>query len=986
MPDTISYIDTTWRTGHVITEASMKNINDALVATTQELNNAIQGQVTQNREHDTLSRRIDGMVKYFFDPNNINDDELQYTRFYASGDQNREETQNPIIVPTLDEYLTFTENFKKNFAEPYSKNKAYSAKQYIEYDANIYKVIAPIAAETSAADNATAWNIIASLNPSPIEKINILQEFGSLIEEFSDLKSAFSTDLKGYYQVSCTVSWNQGGIYSQDGRTTSLATRIRTSNIRGTCDCLAIYAPQLKVVGVYAYNNARTTEQYLGMLTPVISTDQNGLYMVPMTKGMVCIVVIANPDDSNIDPESGNAVSIWQCYMPRETNSLLSGGASAEQKIIGRMYPWVLGGIVSSSGVNGSSDYTIRTDCYIPVTPGRKLKFTGNSTETTSAFVYFYSAETADEYMYRKILTEGDVSVPPGAAYMRFTYGNTSASGIKVTNGMENVMTFSMSVYDDTFSEYLKRIGFISFNVKKGFWQTNGTISTNTTAICSSTLLELPIGQTVKAVISDPHWVYTIKQSDTTTGLQFTERAVAYSEFEVTHKYTAIMLYKKDDNGEYIDLSTEDFDGNIMFFVNDYSTKKETFVHDIPENIGVLNTINRSYQMAKLSYAPVANIPTQVNSSAYPHYVPEGTQISGVMYSSVRDQALYVPQCVSIQTYMTALLNENSYIYTKTEPEPHYNGLTYYGAVCSSMVGWCYGIDDAILTTISFSTYPGMEVIENQSPYGLKLGDMLNDAGSHIEIVTDIVKNSRGIIQWIELTDQVNFASHPWTRRRQVKPSYVQNMITNQGYVAMRYHYIYRVPYTPSNWINLDDETGEPQYNHNLSPRRGENANWRLGETIEIDVTDGTGYTGAKLYKDDTPVSTDSIPANALLVYTGLAYGSYKVCLTDGTNDSDFVYFNIIDTNETFTPLGNKQVKVEYESANGTPASVSFCGGNINDNSYRGVLAFHILTDEEITAGEVTLEAPSTDTYLMKVMYKTEFGLYSGDLTSVVVS
>ena len=544
--------------------------------------------------------------------------------------------------------------------------------------------------------------------------------------------------------------------------------------------------------------------------------------------------------------------------------------------------------------------------------------------------------------------------------------------------------------------EYLKKIGHVQFDIAKGYWRKNGDINPDTTGICSSALIQSTPGDTIKVMINDPKFVYSVMQGDTATSLKFSDRLVKYAEFTITGNYWGIIFYKENDDGDgYVNLTVNDWDNQVILFHSDYAVSRESEMHDIPENIGVLNVINRAYQMAKLTYNPIANLPTQVDTDKYPHYVPTGTKVTGVMYSSVRNEGLYVPQCVSLDTYMTALLNPNSYIYTRTEPSPHYNALTYYGSVCSACVAWCYGIDDVIPTTASFATYDGMEVIEDQSPYGLKLGDMLNKpntgtASGHIQIVTDIARTNRGVIKWIELTEQVNYGSHPMTRSTKNTPSTIQNMIDNQRYVAMRYHYIYKVPYTPSPWVNLDDESDEPTWNENISPRRGDKANWRPGETIEIDITDSTGYTHVKLFKDDELYSNTAISSfeNNLIQYQDLTYGSYKVCLTDGSSDSEFVYFDIIDTHETYTYISGRDLLVEFSSANATPASISFCEPSQSDSDYKAVAGFHVFTQAEITAGSATVTAPdylSHTEWLVKVMYKTNFGLYSGDFEYVIM-
>lgn len=528
----------------------------------------------------------------------------------------------------------------------------------------------------------------------------------------------------------------------------------------------------------------------------------------------------------------------------------------------------------------------------------------------------------------------------------------------------------------------LSQIGNIPFSVAKGYWGTDGKIKPNTTALCTSALFQSFPGARISVVIRDPNFVYSVMQGDTPDALAFTARLAKYSEFGITGKYWGMMFYKSDGAGGYTNLTVADWEQQVSVYQN-YAAGYST--HDTPENSGVQNVINRAYQMAKLTYRPVANLPTQIKTSAYPNYVPKGSLVKGVMYSSVRDESLYVPQCVNFNAYMTALLNPKSYIYTRTEPAPHYNALTYNGAVCSSMVAWCYGIDNVVPTTVSFATYPGMEIIDNQSPDGLKLGDMLNKSNSHIAIITDITRTD-GVITGIEITEQTNISSHPMTRSVTFTPAEIQSNYFGRGYIALRYSYIADVPYTPTPWVNLGSETAEPVVNANLSPRRGDTANWRPGETVEIDVTDRGNYTSVKLYKNNALEITTSLPDDDIIQYSGLAYGSYKVCLTDGTNDSDFVYFNIIGTSVSYTPLGNGQVKATFSSANATPASICFCDSLESDSDYRATRGFHVLTDAEVQAGEVTVTAPETDSrssWLMKMMFKSEFGLYSSELTLV---
>ena len=170
-----AYTSRTWQTGDVITKQALNNIEDEMGYVSAEINNAVTGTINSNKVNDTLARKLDSVVKYF--PNTPNPDtDLEYVRMYA-----QPSTEGEVIVPTEEEYL----KFKQNFVQPFT-NKAYTAGSYVEYEDEIYKVTAAIAKNNSAADNAAAWEAILALDPSPIRKINVMQEVDNLINVYTN--------------------------------------------------------------------------------------------------------------------------------------------------------------------------------------------------------------------------------------------------------------------------------------------------------------------------------------------------------------------------------------------------------------------------------------------------------------------------------------------------------------------------------------------------------------------------------------------------------------------------------------------------------------------------------------------------------------------------------------------------------------------------------------------------------------------------------
>lgn len=414
------------------------------------------------------------------------------------------------------------------------------------------------------------------------------------------------------------------------------------------------------------------------------------------------------------------------------------------------------------------------------------------------------------------------------------------------------------------------------------------------------------------------------------------------------------------------------------------------YIKDMPENNGQANVLKRAAQVRDIEYVTTAILPYygDVDQAA-------GKTIKGIPYSSVRPEGLYVPNSVSLHTFMTASKNPNSYLYTKKLAIPNYNGRTYYGSVCSSYIAWCYGIDNVIPTTGSFSTYEGFTKLPSnqQNVQSLKLGDMLLNANSHAVIVTGIYRSIYGNICYVEISEST--ASARKVRMMKYTAQEVMSTYFDKGFRLYRYDNISSVPYTASPWIHLDlTEDTTPEYCENIIPRRGDRANWPAGSDIEFDIINQDSYTQYEYENIDTSEVESGDISGSLISLTSIPAGRYKLRLKVGTNYSGYVYFDVINTQGTiFEVQSGRKVKVTPNTSLGVPSSVCFCSNVIGSSGREAVYSFYVLTSEDIENGYAIVDSPSDESvpeaensWLMKVMYKTEFGLYSGQLTEVNVA
>lgn len=787
----------------------------------------------------------------------------------------------------------------------------------------------------------------------------------------------------------------------------------------GTCDYVLVTGiPSGVDCALYGYAcvtyQAALTYTYAGLEGNFGETQTTGTRIFRVTKGIAFALSCKNRNGTNIATSVGEGLTVYlvtavtQAKEAAEVPDILTHTGT----IIGKQFAWELGKIDTDGSVPDppstvSSDKAswkqIRTAAY-DCTPGDTFRVTsrGITNEALIACMYYYDADAGTYTMVRRLTSDDakEFVIPPGVNKIRFSNGRANAAGdVYMADPMDFINAFKVTVTMESINDYLRSIGYIPIpKIIKGSWQKGGSVSPNTKGISVSPKWEGMTPGTVIDVRITGDWCYSVWSGNTATNLTQDYRLVQYSQFVCKRPVVAISFYRMVD-GVVVDTAVSDYNGNFLLFEHGSAVDNDEW-HEIPENLGVINVINRAYQMCKQSAVAADDLPTDVDTTQYPHYFPEGTLLKGTIYSSVRRRADYVPQCVNWQAYFTSILNPKSYIYTKAYTSgTDYNCRTYYGAVCSSMVAYCYGFEDVIPTTYTFHSYDGMEAIVNQSPYGLKLGDCLSngedpDAPHHIVIVTDIVKNTRGYIQSIEVCSQQN----PWCTRRSLTADEVGKMFAGTStiyrgiYKGYRYAKIYNVPYTATPWINLDEETGDPVYPTIVLPLRGDTSNWYAGEDVEIyyDNTGDTTHENLVLTNLGTGTSVD-YPITAVedvYTLTGLSAGRYSVSMGDET-----AYFDVLSTSESYAVTHGEEydtLTVNFdtheENAMVTPTSVILCEASSSDTDYRAVQAYHVFTEAEASAGTCAWDRVPSGTYLASVFYKTEYGLFrSESMQSVTI-
>jgi hypothetical protein len=132
-------------------------------------------------------------------------------------------------------------------------------------------------------------------------------------------------------------------------------------------------------------------------------------------------------------------------------------------------------------------------------------------------------------------------------------------------------------------------------------------------------------------------------------------------------------------------------------------------------------------------------------------YFKTGKKYTGVPYSSVRAEGRYIGFDISLRTFLAAVENPHSVLYTQTLAGKVDNAAAVYGAVCSSYTS--YGLACG-MWEVSRRYGPefsdGIKKVEPQTASAARVGDVIytppskESGGSHVEMVTGLTQDAQG--------------------------------------------------------------------------------------------------------------------------------------------------------------------------------------------------------------------------------------------------
>ena len=427
----------------------------------------------------------------------------------------------------------------------------------------------------------------------------------------------------------------------------------------------------------------------------------------------------------------------------------------------------------------------------------------------------------------------------------------------------------------------------------------------------------------------------------------------------------------------------------VEYFVTMATSGLHRWVPDDLPNYG--RALRRLDYLEHLRWVPLAKVFDGSSATTDDYYFNAGNVVVGLSYSDVAETRKYVPNNVSIRTLLTAAKNRRSLLYTEDlANNVSKYGMTYksgyrkcyYGTVCSGLTAWVMGLDTLYLSgAYGNNTIPGLSSVSSPNANNVKPLDLVWCDG-HITIISDIYKDDFGAVAFVVLAEM----SSPYPHRTIYTPEQFEaRLLRNGGYTVHRW----------SGWENLAEPEAseytqyllgqtkkEPEWGGDIMCFAGDYAAFAEGDIIHLNARRKSTYTGVELYKDDvllqtiditglsadtivTPNTEDWVDVN--LTTLNLTYGKYKARLTDGTNTTDYTYFEVIDI--TFTASKSGSTVTAYFSSNeGVPVSLE----RVQENGFAD--AYKQLTAEMVEAGQATAWGTSSGHPNLILLVKGDYG------------
>ena len=420
------------------------------------------------------------------------------------------------------------------------------------------------------------------------------------------------------------------------------------------------------------------------------------------------------------------------------------------------------------------------------------------------------------------------------------------------------------------------------------------------------------------------------------------------------------------------------------------SVMEAGYIHAEPGSEGVRNAIARARLLTDVTWTPLKNMPgvsAETGEYLYKEF-KAGETYTGIPYSGVIDTDTYVGLNVSLDSFVTALQNENSVLYTENLfSESYPKKATYFGTVCSKFAQYVLDVPGAY-NTANVPNIEGMDTVAMPGAYtamDVQLGDVVVDTSYHTAVCTDLLYNSMGELVYVEISEAIS----PTARRLLWTLEEFAEEFAN--YRLCRYQYIDSVAPAYSEYV--DPEGGIWNEEKALMPRYGDKYNYTVSDEKGIvDVLDlqyrnpsnepgalmpGQTYTKATVLRDGEVIDEINLTAleGSTIEFDRSVPGFVEIYLDEGNYSYERTTLYVVDSSIEVTDASgylSGKLDVTFEGTSGWPVYVQI--GTVSDSVYCALDGSETTTSATITFNPARVHAQQ-----VRVAYDNGNGIYLSD-------
>lgn len=448
-----------------------------------------------------------------------------------------------------------------------------------------------------------------------------------------------------------------------------------------------------------------------------------------------------------------------------------------------------------------------------------------------------------------------------------------------------------------------------------------------------------------------------------------------YSNKTIPSGYSLVFIIRKysaargAQGATAIDLSPEE---NII--------REFTYLDDkgltgmVPDNMSLAtlnNSRKRIFQLASVGWAILKNIPSTSQALGNAGVFDAGKYRFGVAYSEAAQFSKYVGQHVSLYTYVTALRNRRSVMYTekinagttqKTEYGFEYNNLggyssSFYGTVCTGLTGFAMSLANVWISG-SYKNNPallGLTAVQSYDVNGIENAipphtvvqplDIIWYDG-HCSIVEDVILDRNGNVKYVVWAEEIN----PTPSVAAMSPEMFDFRVQDHKDKSPSGCIIFRkndwsqlaepreTPFISFDWLDIPTrKLYNIKYNPDISTMYGDKPCLAVGDILWLNFNKTKEYTNIIIEKQgnngtysvvntitlennaDVRVTSDDTYNDINLASLNLTQGKYRAKMTSSTLQSDYTYWELIGITLSVAKNASNKFDVTFSAVGGTP-------------------------------------------------------------------